>query len=118
MMMTPKKANSKSPPDWPTLLGDNARTGGHAQVRFHSPEKAVWQYRTGSPVRSAPVFHDGVLYAASVNGVLHAINVATGTSKWKFEAAGQERPGRPVVVAGEDLLEFVERDELAEPSRQ
>jgi len=88
MMMTAEKANSESQGDWPTLLGDSARTGRQEQVRLHSPERAVWQYRAGGAVRSAPVLRDGILYVTSLPGVLHAINAATGTSKWKFEAAG------------------------------
>ena len=87
--MTTETTKSKFPRDWPTLLVDNARTGGQGQHPPHSPEKAVWKFRTGSAVRSAPVLDDGILYVASVNGVLHAIDVAAGTSKWKFEAAGQ-----------------------------
>ena len=88
MMMT-ETATPRSPRDWPTLLGDNARTGGQGQVKLLFPEKAAWQYRAGSAVRSAPVLRDGILYVASVSGVLHAIDVGTGTSKWKFQSAGQ-----------------------------
>src|SRR5215469_13546842 len=86
--MTAQPAKEKSPRDWPTLLGDNTRTGGQGLRPIPSPEKAVWQFRTGSAVRSAPILDDGILYIASVNGALRAIDVAAGTSKWKFEAAG------------------------------
>src|ERR1035438_7105094 len=87
--MTTEAAKSKTPGDWPTLLKDNARTGGQGQHPARSPERSVWQFRTGSSVRSAPILEDGILYVTSVNGVLHAIDVVTGTSKWKFQAAGQ-----------------------------
>ncbi len=87
--MTTEAAKSKAPGDWPTLLKDNARTGGQGQHPVRSPERAVWQFRTGSSVRSAPILEDGILYVTSVNGVLHALDVVTGTSKWKFQAAGQ-----------------------------
>jgi len=87
-MMT-ETAKTNAPGDWPTLLKDSARTGGQGQHRVPSPERAVWQFRTGSSVRSAPILEDGVLYVASVNGMLHAIDVTTGISKWKFQAAAQ-----------------------------
>ena len=86
--MTTETAKPKAQGDWPTLLKDNSRTGGQGQHQAHSPERNVWQFRAGSAVRSAPVLDDGILYVASVNGVLHAIDVVTGRSKWKFQAAG------------------------------
>ena len=74
--------------DWPTLLGDNARTGRQGKRQTHSPERVLWQFRAGA-VRSAPVLDNGLLYVAPINGVLHAIDVTLGTSRWKFEVAGQ-----------------------------
>ena len=71
------------------LLKDNARTGGQGQHPARSPERAVWQFHSGSSVRSAPILEDGILYVASVSGVMHAIEVTTGKLKWKFQAAGQ-----------------------------
>ena len=68
MTLQGKKPTSRR--DWPTLLGNNARTGGQVQRQVHAPDRAVWQFRTGGAVRSAPVFDSGVLYVASVNGVL------------------------------------------------
>src|ERR1700726_4085091 len=75
--------------DWPTFLANNARTGGQNPRQLRSPEKSVWQFRTGSAVRSAPVLDGGALYVASVNGILQVIDVATGMPKWKFQAPGQ-----------------------------
>ena len=89
MMTTAEKTNSQSRGDWPTLLADNARTGGQGQHQPRSPEKAAWQFRSGSAVRSAPILADGLLYVATVSGLVHAIDAATGISRWKFEASGQ-----------------------------
>jgi len=77
--MTTEAAKSDDPGDWPTLLKDNARTGGHQEHSVRSPERAVWQYRAGSSVRSAPILEGGILYVASANGVLHAVDVLTGS---------------------------------------
>ena len=87
-MMT-ETAKSRASDDWPTLLKNNARTGGQALSKPGSPERGLWTFRTGSSVRSAPILDDGILYVASVNGILHAIDAATGSLKWKFQAGGQ-----------------------------
>ena len=82
--MTTEAAKSDALGDWPTLLKDNARTGGHQQHSVRSPETAVWQYRAGSSVRSAPFLEAGILYVASVDGVVHAVDVVTGTVKMEI----------------------------------
>src|ERR1700751_3669741 len=87
--MTKETAKDDASGDWPTLLKDSARTGGQGQRPARSPERSVWQFRAGSSVRSAPILAGGMLYVASVNGVVHAIDVASGLSKWKFQAARQ-----------------------------
>src|ERR1700731_644778 len=81
--------NSKAVEDCPTLPKDKARSGGQKPFPALSPERAVWQFRAGGSVRSAPLLKDGNLYVISVAGVLHAIDVVTGTAKWKFQAGGQ-----------------------------
>src|ERR1700739_268923 len=81
--------NSKPAEDWPTLLKDNARSGGQKPYPARSPEREVWQFRVGGSVRSAAILKDGNLYVPSVAGALHAIDVATGLSKWKFLAGSQ-----------------------------
>ena len=87
--MMRQTGNSRAVEDWPTLLKDNSRTGAQGQLPARSPERAVWQFRTGSSVRSAPILDGGLLYVTSLRGVLHAIEVVTGVSKWKFQAPGQ-----------------------------
>src|SRR5256885_710975 len=75
--------------DWPTLLKDNARSGGQAQHAVHAPERALWQYRAGGSARSSPILFEGVLFVTSVDGMLHAIDAATGIAKWKFRGEAQ-----------------------------
>src|SRR5690348_10499997 len=101
-MMT-EPANPGASADWPTLLSDNARTGGQGQHPARAPERAVWQYRAGSSVRSAPVLCDGILFVTSVNGQLHAIDAVTGTAKWRFQASGQVH-STPSVCEGRILF--------------
>src|ERR1700757_1093869 len=87
--MTKESDKPKVSADWPTLLKDNSRRGGQARHPSQSPQGAIWQFRIGSSVRSAPILDAGILYVTSVNAGVHAIDAITGTSKWKFRAAGQ-----------------------------
>src|SRR6267378_2510998 len=88
-MMTETAKSTTAQGDWPTLLKDKSRTGGQGPRMAHSPERPIWQFRTGSSIRSAPIFHDGILFVASIAGVLYAIDVVTGSPKWKFQAPDQ-----------------------------
>src|SRR5689334_14775726 len=89
--------------DWPTLLKDNARSGGQAQHAVHAPERALWQYRAGGSARSSPILSEGVLFVTSVEGMLHAIDAATGIAKWKFRVEGQVH-STPSLCAGRVLF--------------
>ena len=87
--MKKETAQPKHSADWPTLLKDNARTGGQGQRPARAPGRALWQYRAGGSARSSPILFDGILFVTSVNGLLHAIDAATGIAKWKFRAEAQ-----------------------------
>ncbi len=107
--------NSKPAADWPTLLKDNARSGGQKPYPARSPERAVWQFRASGSVRSAPILDGGVLYVTSVAGALHAIDVATGTVKWKFQAGGQVH-STPSLFADQILLRIRRRQSVCSGS--
>ncbi|MCW4010739.1 MAG: PQQ-binding-like beta-propeller repeat protein, partial [Candidatus Bathyarchaeota archaeon] len=42
-----------------------------------------WTYTTDGPVMGSPSYADGVIYIASTDGYLYAINAASGTFLWK-----------------------------------
>jgi len=50
-----------------------------------------WQFFTEGPVRFAPVFHDGKLYAGSDDGYLYCLDAAKGTLLWKFRGGPTDR---------------------------
>jgi len=50
-----------------------------------------WQFFTEGPVRFAPVFHDGKLYAGSDDGYLYCLDAAKGTLLWKFRGGPSDR---------------------------
>ena len=92
--------------DWPVFRGDAAMTGvGSAAV----PEKLEvrWQFATGEGKRTgsiegAPAVADGLVFVASLDKHLYAVELATGKLKWKtrlgpMKASPAVRNGRVFV---------------------
>ena len=70
-----------------TFHGNLARTGV-----FDSPGPAQlaapkWTFKTGGPIVASPVIADGVVYIASMDTHLYAIDQSTGKEKWKFKSS-------------------------------
>lgn len=49
----------------------------------------AWTYCTGAPVFSSPIVHNGVVYIASTNGILTALDARSGHVLWKFQSGSQ-----------------------------
>ncbi len=54
-------------------------------------DTSVWKHATGGPVSSTPAVADGVVYAVSYDGKLHAVDAQTGHVRWKFSSGGERR---------------------------
>ena len=46
--------------------------------------QVVWQFKTGGPVTASPVLVGNTLYVGSEDGVLYALDAASGKSKWQY----------------------------------
>ena len=69
-----------------TFHGNVARTGVYdspGPEQFHGVK---WMFKTGGPVVSSPAIADGVVYIASLDGYLYAVDQSTGAEKWKFKS--------------------------------
>ncbi|HEX3147607.1 MAG TPA: PQQ-binding-like beta-propeller repeat protein [Gemmataceae bacterium] len=83
-------------PALPLLAGDWAVHRGNATQTGVSDEKLPeklalrWEYKTRNSVESAAVIADGIVYAASSDKHLYAIDLKTGTLKWKTPGEGPE----------------------------
>src|SRR5215469_13128213 len=86
--MEDSQASNRSP-DWITLLSDVSRTGGLGLRPTHAPTRLRWQLRLGRSIRGAPILDAGILYAASIEGTLNAIDAARGRRHWVFQAGGR-----------------------------
>lgn len=84
---------SPAPADWPVFRGDATMTGvGTAKLPDQLEER--WTFKTGSAVEGAPVIAEGVVYIASLDKHLYAIDLATGKQKWKVKlGAMRASPG-------------------------
>jgi outer membrane protein assembly factor BamB len=70
--------------DWPIFRGDALMTGvGTAKLPDQLEER--WTFKTGDTIEGAPVVVGGVVYVASLDKHLYAIELATGKQKWKVK---------------------------------
>lgn len=69
--------------NWPMYRGDPGRTGN---LPVHGPTGTpveLWRYQTQGQIDAAPAIVDGVLYIASEDGNLYALDTKTGALVWK-----------------------------------
>jgi len=82
-----------------TFHGNVARTGvyeGPGPSKFGGVK---WAFKAGGAIVTSPAVVDGVVYIASLDGHLYAIDQETGKEKWSFKSS---RPiaSSPAVVRG------------------
>jgi outer membrane protein assembly factor BamB len=70
--------------DWPVFRGDPRMTGTSTSKL---PDKLDerWTFQCQQAVESAPAIADGVVYVASADKHLYALDLATGKPKWKTQ---------------------------------
>lgn len=61
--------------------------------------KPAWTFQTGETVKGAPLVAEGVVYAASDEGHVYALDARSGSLRWKFYA-GAKIDGSPVYADG------------------
>jgi outer membrane protein assembly factor BamB len=68
--------------DWPMFHADAQRTGA-APTGDGSKLTLAWSYCTRAPIFSSPIVSDGVVYVASNDGTLSALNIQNGDRLWQ-----------------------------------
>jgi len=89
------------PCDWPTWGHGNDRTFSYPCDSGISPDTVadlhrVWYVETTDAVTAAPVVVDGVLYVGDWAGRFYALDAATGSERWTYDAEQS-----PTVYAGQ-----------------
>ena len=91
----------------PTYRGNAARTGEMAGPGPGANPAIKWQFDADGPFGNSPVVGGGVVYAASGEGAVHALDLATGSQRWSVDvgsrvSASPVLVGRLVILADED----------------
>jgi outer membrane protein assembly factor BamB len=69
-----------------TFHGDVTRSGVYASAGPREFGGVKWTLKTGAPIVGSPVVADGVVYIASLDTNLYAVDEQTGQEKWKFKS--------------------------------
>jgi outer membrane protein assembly factor BamB len=90
----------------PAIAGDRVLVSsmdGRVTAYRRANGAPLWSWSSGgSPVESSPLVHDGLAYVGAWNGVLSAIDVATGRTRWTYRAPGEIKGS--VALAGPDIV--------------
>lgn len=70
-----------------------------AMVLRASSVNQQWVFRTKS-VMFSPVVANGIIYAASMDGKLHAVDIQSGQEKWSFQTGGYIYYNTPTAAHG------------------
>lgn len=71
-----------APTDWPVFRG-NPQSTGVSTVTLPDQLDERWVFKCKDSVDGAPAIVDGVVYVASTDKHLYAVDLKTGTEKWK-----------------------------------
>jgi outer membrane protein assembly factor BamB len=70
-----------------TFHGNVARTGAYEKPGPTKLNGVKWAFSAGGAIVTSPAVVDGVVYIASLDGHLYAVDQATGKEKWNFKSS-------------------------------
>jgi outer membrane protein assembly factor BamB len=68
---------------WTTLQNDEGRTG-YTESPAPDSNQTYWKFQTGGPITSSPAVSAGMVFVASTDGYLYAVNATNGEKIWDF----------------------------------
>ena len=81
----------QSPEDWPTYRADNARTA-KTEASLPSSSRLLWTFTPKAPFdATAPVTVGGLMFLSGSDGVVRALDMATGHARWTAYTGGAVR---------------------------
>jgi outer membrane protein assembly factor BamB len=57
-------------------------------VQLPGAVRPLWVFRTGGSVKAQPVVYNGTVYISSFDGILYAVDIASGRARWKTPVGG------------------------------
>lgn len=98
-------ATVSSAADWPLFRG-NAQMTGTATAKLPDQLEERWAFKCKDSIESAPVIRDGIVYVASMDKHLYAIELATGKEKWKTKLSNMK--AAPAIQGGRIYIGDIE----------
>jgi outer membrane protein assembly factor BamB len=100
--------------DW-TLFRGNALQTGVSSEKLPDTLAELWTFQAKDTIEGAPAVKGGVVYLASQDEHLYALDLANGKEKWKYKAAPFKaspsvRDGRVYVGDGDGIFHCVDAD--------
>jgi outer membrane protein assembly factor BamB len=90
--LAPTVPTAAGPWDWPTY-GHDAQHTFHGRTTLTATTvktlRKAWVYPTGDAVTATPTVVDGVVYVGSWDDYFYAVNLETGTLRWKVRLKSQ-----------------------------
>ncbi|PWT86139.1 MAG: serine/threonine protein kinase [Blastocatellia bacterium] len=100
LAMSPVFAQAPAPADnWTQFRGNSGLTGVAASAPPATPT-VRWTFEAGEAIDASPAIVDGVVYVASSNGDLLAIDLMSGQLRWKYATGGMIGESSPAVGNG------------------
>ncbi|MFH1573033.1 MAG: PQQ-binding-like beta-propeller repeat protein [Acidobacteriota bacterium] len=93
-------ALAQSPADsWPLFRG-SLSLRGVTGTSLPAPLELRWSYQAEDSIESSAAITGGTVFVGSMDGALHAIDLATGKVEWKYKTAGPVQESSPGVSDG------------------
>lgn len=86
--------------DVTTYRGDAGRTGVMPGPGPTGSLGVGWQFQAGAPIGSSPAVVGDRAYLLSNDGVVHALDLATGNAVWEVSLGATTGSASPLVIAG------------------
>jgi eukaryotic-like serine/threonine-protein kinase len=84
---------------WPMFRGTPSLQGV-SQAQLPKALKLRWSYQTEGSIDSSAAIVSGVVYVGSGDGILRAIDLATGKQRWQYKTGGLFGESSPCVYGG------------------
>ena len=88
-----------SPDAWDRFRG-SAALAGVARARLARPLTLAWRFQAHDAIASSAAIVDGSVYVASMDGVLHAIDLDKGKARWEDATGSSIEESSPAVRDG------------------
>jgi outer membrane protein assembly factor BamB len=73
---------------------------GVADATLARPLSLGWSYQAKEGIGSSAAIVDGAVYVASMDGILHAVDLATGKARWQYATGSSVEESSPAVREG------------------